>query len=336
VAPWQIMAGAAWAYDVTAGSGKTKVVTKTITREIARGPIVGKVRGVVRDEKTRKPVSGAIVKYLNHRETPQLTAEDGTFVSYGFVPGGVTLEVSREDYNTMKVESTVYANGETPVEVLLAPKPASAGQIHGRVSDSNGAPIVGAALRFTSTTGAVVDGDSEGPGAFTAKLPAGDYTMDALAEGYLAKQRLVVVTAGQVQQVEVVLTKRPTVSRVSLGKGEIVVKGVIHFGTNNAEIRPDGQQLLDEVADVLIRNPQLKRIRVEGHTDNRGNAQNNLQLSKARAASVVAYLTKAGVDPTRLESEGYGASQPLVPNITPMNRAKNRRVAFKILDQTGG
>ena len=52
----------------------------------------------------------------------------------------------------------------------------------------------------------------------------------------------------------------------------------------------------------------------------------------SRAASVVAYLVKQGIDQTRLESEGYGATQPLVPNLTPANRAKNRRVAFKIID----
>ena len=55
-------------------------------------------------------------------------------------------------------------------------------------------------------------------------------------------------------------------------------------------------------------------------------------LSKGRARAVMAYLVKQGIDPSRLESEGYGASQPLVPNITAANRTKNRRVAFKILE----
>ena len=112
----------------------------------------------------------------------------------------------------------------------------------------------------------------------------------------------------------------------------IVLKGVIHFQTNDVEIMPDGQQLLDEVVDVLVANPQIKRVRVEGHTDNRGVPAANLELSKGRARSVMAYLIKQGIDPTRLESEGYGASQPLVPNITAANRTKNRRVAFKILE----
>jgi len=84
---------------------------------------------------------------------------------------------------------------------------------------------------------------------------------------------------------------------------------------------------------MLPDHPEIRKLRVEGHTDNRGNAEHNLQLSKARAASVVQYLVKSGIDPARLESEGYGATQPLVPNLTPAARAKNRRVAFKILEK---
>ena len=144
---------------------------------------------------------------------------------------------------------------------------------------------------------------------------------------------LSIPNGGQPQNIEVVLRKKSTVSHVTLGRNEINIKGTIHFGTNNAELRPDGEQILDEVADVMTKHPEIRRIRVEGHTDNRGNADNNLQLSKARAASVVAYLVKVGVDASRLESEGFGATQPLVPNMTPAQRAKNRRVAFKIVEQ---
>jgi outer membrane protein OmpA-like peptidoglycan-associated protein len=146
----------------------------------------------------------------------------------------------------------------------------------------------------------------------------------------------VLITSGQTSTVDVSLAKKPAIARVELGKGEITVRGVIHFGTNNATIQPDGEQLLNEVADVIIRNPQVRRIRVEGHTDNRGSAQKNLELSKARAESVKAYLIKQGIDPNRLESEGYGATQPVVPNLTPASRARNRRVAFRILEGQGG
>ena len=335
VPQWNLMAGAAYAYDAAATKGKTKLVTTTITRELTRGPITGKVRGIVRDAKTKKAIGGATIRYTNRRETPQMSNDDGSFVSYALVPGPLSLEISREDYDTLKVETNVYANADLPVEVLLVAKPPSAGQLRGHITDTNGQPVA-ATVRLTSTTGAIIDADLEGAGTFSAKLPGGDYTMDVVANGYLAKQRLVIIQSGQVQTVDLVLTKKPATARVTLGKGEITVKGVVHFGTNDAQLKPDAEQLLDEVADVIIRNPQLKKIRVEGHTDNRGNADKNLDLSRGRAAAVVAYLVKSGVDPTRLTSEGYGATQPLVPNLTPANRARNRRVAFKILDQVGG
>ena len=330
--PWNVILGAAYAYDPGAGRGRTKLVTKTITREIAHATVEGRLRGFVRDAATKKPVGGAVIRYLTRRATPQLTAEDGSFVSYGFAPGPLSLEVSRDDYETMKVDSSVPANGETPLEVLLTAKPPQNSPLHVKVSDEAGQAVNAAVRLINSASGAVVDAEPDGAAGVGAKLPAGDYLVDVTAEGYLSKQRLVTVSVGQPQNVEVLLRKKPSTSHVSLGKGEITIRGTIHFGTNNAELRPDGEQLLDEVADVLVKHPELRRIRVEGHTDNRGGTEKNLQLSKARAASVVAYLVKQGIDPVRLESEGYGASQPLVPNLTPGNRAKNRRVAFKIVD----
>src|SRR5439155_1534370 len=82
---------------------------------------------------------------------------------------------------------------------------------------------------------------------------------------------------------------------------------------NEAIILPDGQQVLDEVIDVLAKNPQIRKVSVEGHTDNAGTPEKNLLLSKRRAAAVVAYMVKNGIAPDRLTSEGYGQSKPLVP-----------------------
>ena len=331
---WNVLLGAAYAYDAGVGPGKTKVVTKTITREVLRGAVEGKLRGFVRDAATRKPLIGAIIKYTTRRATPQLTAEDGSFLSYGFAPGPLTIEVSRDDYETATIDTSVGANGETPLEVLLTAKPPAAAEVRVKVSDDAGMPVGTAAVRFTNTqSGATMDAQPEGMSGFNAKLPPSDWMMEASAAGYMAKSRTITVVGGQPQNLEVVLRKKPTTSHVTLGKNEIVIKGTIHFGTDNAELRPDGEQLIDEVADMLAKHPEIKRLRVEGHTDNRGNADHNLQLSKARAASVVAYLVKSGVDPSRLESEGYGSTQPLVPNMTPSQRAKNRRVAFKILER---
>ncbi len=331
---WNVLLGAAYAYDAGAGRGRTKIVTKTVTREIARGPIQGKLRGFVRDAATKKPIVGATIKYTTRRATSQLSGDDGSFLSYGFAPGPLSIEVSRDDYETAKIDTSVGANQETPLEVLLTAKPPAASDVRIKVSDDAGMPVGTATVRLTNTASAeTVDAQPEGMAGFDAKLLPGDWLMEVNATGYLGKQRTVTVVAGQPQNVEVVLHKKPTTSHVKLGRNEIVIKGTIHFGTNNADLRPDGEEILDEVADLLAKHPELRKLRVEGHTDNRGSAERNLQLSKARAASVVAYLVKSGVEPSRLESEGYGSTQPLVPNMTPAQRAKNRRVAFKILEQ---
>src|SRR5205823_12380393 len=100
-------------------------------------------------------------------------------------------------------------------------------------------------------------------------------------------------------------------------------------GADNSPL-PADMLLLDEVADVLIKNAQLKKVRVESHLDNKLDPQKSLEATKARAAAVSAYLQKRGVDPTRLDSEGLGSAQPLAPNLTAANRARNRRVTFKV------
>jgi outer membrane protein OmpA-like peptidoglycan-associated protein len=329
VPAYNVLLGAAYAYD--GHSRKTKVVAKTLTREVARAPVEGKLRGVVRDANTHKPIEGAVVKYVRPSATSQSTAQDGSFVSYKFTPGPVTVEFSRDDYEPLKSDAEVVANGETAVEALLVPKPPANGQLRLRVSDPDGSPVMNAQVRLVSFDGKNADADGDGTGAFTAKTAPGEWTVEVVADGRLGRERRVTVAAGQAQSVEVTLPKKPTVSHVTLKTDEIAVKGTIHFGTNNAEIMPDGEQLVDEVADVLVRNPRIKRLRIEGHTDNRGAPDKNITLSKQRAAAVVAYLVKQGIDPARLDSEGFGGDQPLVPNLTPANRARNRRVAFKII-----
>lgn len=333
VPQWNVILGATYAYDPTLG--RTRVITRTVTHETTRAEAQGKLRGVVRDAQSRKPIGGAIVRYVTRHANPQLTGADGSFLSYGFSPGPISIEVSRDDYEPARLDSTVPPDGETPVEVLLTPRPPQNGVLRGHATDPEGKPVPGVTVRLTNaSTGAVVDAEPEGASGFMAKLPPGDYGLDASADGYLSRTQRVSIAAGQAQTMDLVLHKKPARSHVSLTKDEIRIRGTIHFGTNNATLRPDGEQILDEVADLLTRHPEIRKVRVEGHTDNRGNAEHNLQLSKARAAAVVAYLVKQGIDPGRLVSEGYGATRPLVPNITPAQRAKNRRVAFKILEQT--
>jgi OmpA-OmpF porin, OOP family len=107
----------------------------------------------------------------------------------------------------------------------------------------------------------------------------------------------------------------------------------VHFQTASATILPDSFPMLQEIAQLLKANPDIKKVRIEGHTDNHGAAAYNLDLSKRRAASVREWLVEHGIEPGRLESEGYGLTRPIASNDTDDGRAQNRRVEFNILQQ---
>jgi outer membrane protein OmpA-like peptidoglycan-associated protein len=120
--------------------------------------------------------------------------------------------------------------------------------------------------------------------------------------------------------------------KVVISKNKIIITEPVYFATGKDTILPQSYTILDEVTRVLIENPRIKLVRIEGHTDSVGNDDLNLKLSQRRAASVRTYLIKQGIDRDRLEAVGYGESRPIAENETAEGRAKNRRVEFIIVD----
>jgi len=111
-------------------------------------------------------------------------------------------------------------------------------------------------------------------------------------------------------------------------KGRVTFyENAIHFETAKAAILPDSAAVLGEVAAVLNGHPDWK-MRVEGYTDNVGNAATNRALSQERAAAVIAYLGIHGVDKSKLDAKGMGQDQPLADNSSDTGRAQNRRVVL--------
>jgi outer membrane protein OmpA-like peptidoglycan-associated protein len=91
--------------------------------------------------------------------------------------------------------------------------------------------------------------------------------------------------------------------------------------------------LLQQVGLLLKANPQLKKVRIEGHTDDRADDAFNMDLSQRRAGNVRKYLVEeAGIAPERLLSEGFGETRPVDTNKTDAGRENNRRVEFVILE----
>ena len=105
----------------------------------------------------------------------------------------------------------------------------------------------------------------------------------------------------------------------------------ISFETNSAELNIESYEELDNVVKLMEDNPEIK-IEISAHTDDVGSDTYNQKLSEKRAKSVVDYLIQHDVDKTKLVSNGYGETQPLVLNDTDENRAKNRRVELKIIE----
>jgi OOP family OmpA-OmpF porin len=121
--------------------------------------------------------------------------------------------------------------------------------------------------------------------------------------------------------------------RVFIKNGLIQILEQPKFDFNKSNIKPESDSLLTEVAKAMTDHPEIKRVRVEGHTDNVGSAPYNLKLSQQRADSVIKWLSSHGIAADRLTAKGMGLTTPLVPNDTELNRALNRRVEFHIEDQ---
>ncbi len=123
----------------------------------------------------------------------------------------------------------------------------------------------------------------------------------------------------------------PDRGRVVVTDTSIEILDMVYFEYNKAVIKSVSYPILDAVASTLEGNPSIQLIEVQGHTDERGNDAYNLDLSDRRAAAVKKYLEDKGIEAKRLESQGYGETQPVDQNHNEKAWAKNRRVAFLIL-----
>ena len=114
-----------------------------------------------------------------------------------------------------------------------------------------------------------------------------------------------------------------------LKKDAVVQLQDITFETGKADLKPESNEELDRLVSLLEGNQTIK-VEISAHTDDVGNDDSNLKLSEKRAKTVVDYLTKKGIKGDRMTAKGYGETQPLGANDTDENKAKNRRVQFKI------
>ncbi len=109
------------------------------------------------------------------------------------------------------------------------------------------------------------------------------------------------------------------------------LKNDLFFDTGSANVKPQAQQQLAQLSDILAKYPS-DHIQIQGHTDNTGDAEANQLLSQNRAQAVQALLLQNGVKEDQTVTFGYGESKPVASNSTKSGQAKNRRVELFITD----
>ena len=119
---------------------------------------------------------------------------------------------------------------------------------------------------------------------------------------------------------------------VLIEPGQIHINRPVFFATDKDKILKKSFPVLKAVGDALRSTPGVRKVSIEGHTDDRGDADHNQDLSQRRADSVRAWLIEHGIDGEHLEAKGYGNTQPIRTNKTAKGRAENRRVQFTIID----
>jgi type IX secretion system PorP/SprF family membrane protein len=155
-------------------------------------------------------------------------------------------------------------------------------------------------------------------GSASTKLLPGKYTASVSAKNTISQNESFTVSADQ--------------NEVELSIQLNALDGDVKFETNKSTIKgKESFDLLNELVKIMKDNPSIK-IEIGGHTDNVGNAETNKTISQERANACKAYVASKGIASERLTAVGYGQSKPLVANNSEENKAKNRRVEFKIIE----
>jgi OmpA-OmpF porin, OOP family len=200
-----------------------------------------------------------------------------------------------------------------------------------KVTDEAGQAVPGARVLWdTKTPECVPDAPAlDRSGRARTDIGPGEHRIVVGAPGYRVSEVPVYASRGDELEIEIKLKA----TKLRVEKKRIVILDKVQFEFNKAAIKAESFDLLNEVAEVIARNPDAGRVEIQGHTDDRGRPAYNLDLSQRRADAVREYLIGRGVPAERLISKGFGMTAPITTNQTEDGRAANRRVEFVLIDQ---
>ncbi|MFK7928937.1 MAG: OmpA family protein [Myxococcota bacterium] len=214
------------------------------------------------------------------------------------------------------------------VEVPVVPPPpvVRPASLDVRVVDTEGAPVDANLMLKGPEPMEARQAGADGNEGF--ELPPGTWRLIAEADGFGTASQEVVLVDGDRKLITLTLRKPTvTITDTTLELAPVL----FHF--DETRLVEASKPTLEECASVLLANPELLLIEVAGHTDVRGDATYNAQLSQGRVDTVRRYLISQGVEPSRLKSQGYGESKPIASGDTEAAHQKNRRVEFIIVER---
>lgn len=280
----------------------------------------------------RKPVDQAFEfdPSLMVHASPQLDPGQAQYIvsADGYEPQTATIEVQSNQVQKVEIRLATKASATTSVP---PPLPST---LRAKILSPEGSPLAGAVLVLDppDPEGALV---TDATGHIQRTLLPGAYTVVGSATGYQRHEQTLRLEPGQTQNLEIVLQPLQIESgpvRVEADRLSII-EDKIRFKSGSVEIEQSSYPLLTQIAQAIKSHPEITKLQIEGHTDDRGGAIENQKISERRAKKVVEFLTKAGVEASRLVAVGFGEAIPIADNGTAEGREANRRVEFVILER---
>ncbi|HEX5660440.1 MAG TPA: carboxypeptidase regulatory-like domain-containing protein [Polyangiales bacterium] len=308
-----------YAYDPNARP-RPRVQRIEIPAVNARGRVIGQVV----DTQNGAPLPNAIVHFDDTSLSDVVTDATGAFRSAELNPGAQGMRVRAEGYREALCVAVVGSQGsEVSARCELTPS-AYYGQLEGRITDTAGHAIANARITLRGASEAMLGSDGEGNFRVT-KLIEGDYELLVAADGYFPRASALTIARGAASTPALALIPRPEGQVVRVTAKRIALLKPIAFAPESAILLPEDEPLLAEIAEQLQKHPELAQLEIQAHGEDGTGA-----LTQQRADAVRGWLVSAGVAPERLSAKGYGTTRPLVPNITPANRARNRRIELVV------
>lgn len=303
-APYEILFAASYDYD--ARPPDVRIVERKVPVEPPKGRVKGLVTQSDATAATATPISGATIAFIGTDLSPISTGDDGHFVSYDFLHGNkIEMSVSHPDFQTSTCSVEIPPKGgDVEATCPLVPLP-GAGEIKGSVTDVWNNGVASATIELSGAGHHTVTTDHDG--RYNWPVEPGEYSLRIDAPGYFIRIATVMVAPREKVSRDFILAKKPARSSVTLKGDTIRIKGHLKFDKNTGKIDEKSAVIVTEIADLILRNPQIRKVRIFGSASG---ASGDTMVALARALNIKHSLVNAGVAPERIEA--VGGEQPRV------------------------